>query len=231
MGMPSPPAGATVLVVDDEENIRFLLRTALTHAGYTVVEAIDGRSAVAAAAQHRPDLALLDVMMPDFDGFEVLRRVRSAGYELPVIFLTARDSTQDQVRGLTDGADDYVVKPFSLEAVLARVQALLRRTRGSTPAPVLQYDDLSIDDDRHLVIRGADTVDLSATEYNVLHFLLSNAERVVSKAQILDHVWHYDFDGDSSIVESYISFLRRKIDDGREPLIKTIRGVGYTLRK
>ncbi len=220
-----------MLVVDDEDNIRFLLRTALTHAGYEVTEAADGRSAVTAIAEQRPDLVLLDVMMPGFDGFEVLRRVRATGIETPVIFLTARDTPADQVHGLVGGADDYVAKPFSLEAVLARVQVQLRRTLGRPTSTTITYDELNLDDERHEVTRLGVVINLSATEYKVLHFLMSNAEKVVSKGQILDHVWHYDFDGDGSIVESYISFLRRKIDDGRPPLIKTIRGVGYTLRK
>jgi two-component system, OmpR family, response regulator len=225
------PNAARVLVVDDEDNIRFLLRTALTHVGYLVTEAADGRSAVSAISEQRPDLVLLDVMMPDFDGFEVLRRIRAGGIDTPVIFLTARDAPTDQVQGLSGGADDYVAKPFSLEALLARVQVQLRRTLGLTTPLVLRYDDLTIDDDRHEVIRDGAVIDLSATEYKVLRYLVSNAEKVVSKSQILDHVWHYDFEGDGSIVESYISFLRRKIDDGRTPLIKTIRGVGYTVRR
>jgi two-component system, OmpR family, response regulator len=223
-------ATTKILVVDDEDNIRFLLRTALSHAGYEVVEAYDGKGAVAAVVKHEPDLVLLDVMMPDFDGFEVLRRIRTNGIETPVIFLTARDGLDDQVSGLTNGADDYIVKPFRLEAVLARVQVQLRRTQGRAIPQTLCYADITINDSRHEVTRGDDTIELSATEYKVLHFLVSNAERVVSKTQILHHVWKYDFDGDSSIVESYISFLRRKLDDGRVPLIKTVRGVGYTLR-
>jgi two-component system, OmpR family, response regulator len=218
-----------VLVVDDEENIRFLLGAALSHARYRVLFADSGRSAVDAVAEHRPDIVLLDVMLPDYDGFEVLKRIRSAGASCPVIFLTARDATADQVRGLTLGGDDYVVKPFSLEAVVARVAAQLRRVGLSTTS-VLRYADLVLDDAEHRVTRDGAEVELSATEYKVLRYLLNNAGKVVSKAQILDHVWHYDFGGDAGIVESYISFLRRKIDTGRTPLIKTIRGVGYTLR-
>ncbi len=225
------PTSARVLVVDDEDNIRFLLRTALAHTGYDVFEAGSGREAITAVAKHQPDVILLDVMMPDFDGFEVLRRIRSTGVETPVIFLTARDSTADQVAGLNGGADDYIAKPFSLEAVLARVNAQLRRSHATVNGSVQTYEDLTIDDDRHEVTRDGKTIELSATEYNVLRFLMANAERVVSKTQILHHVWDYDFDGDASIVESYISFLRRKIDDGRVPLIKTIRGAGYTLRR
>jgi two-component system, OmpR family, response regulator len=223
------PSNATVLVVDDEENIRFLLSTALRHAGYNVIEAHSGRDAVDKYTEHRPDVVLLDVMLPDFDGFEVLKRIRADGPMCPVIFLTARDTTADQVKGLTVGGDDYVVKPFSLEAVLARINVQLRRT-GMSDEHVLRYEDLEMDDARHLVTRGGDEIDLSATEYKVLRYLLANAGRVVSKAQILEHVWHYDFDGDTNIVESYISFLRRKVDAGRPSLIKTIRGVGYTLR-
>jgi two-component system, OmpR family, response regulator len=220
---------STILVVDDEENIRYLLTTALRHAGFEVVEADTGRRAVEQYVEHQPDVVLLDVMLPDFDGFEVLKRIRDEGIACPVIFLTARDTTADQVRGLTVGGDDYVVKPFSLEAVIARINVQLRRT-GVTNDQVLRYEDLELDDARHRVTRSEVEIDLSATEYKVLRYLLSNADRVVSKAQILDHVWHYDFDGESNIVESYISFLRRKIDAGHAPLIKTIRGVGYTLR-
>ncbi len=230
--MSKPPSTARILVVDDEENIRFLLRTALAHSGHDVLEAQDGRSAVSAIMKEHPDLVILDVMMPDFDGFEVLRRIRANGVETPVIFLTARDSISDQVSGLNNGADDYIVKPFSLEAVLARVNAHLRRHVGvPTAKSIVAYDDLSIDDDRHEVMRGGDVIELSATEYNVLRYLVANADRVISKTQILHHVWEYDFDGDASIVESYISFLRRKVDDGRVPLIKTIRGAGYTIRR
>jgi two-component system, OmpR family, response regulator len=216
---------ATILVVDDEEN----LATALRHAGFEVVEAETGRRAVEQYVEHQPDAVLLDVMLPDFDGFEVLKRIRDTGSRCPVIFLTARDTTADQVRGLTVGGDDYVVKPFSLEAVIARINVQLRRA-GVTNDQVLRYEDLEMDDARHRVTRGDTEIDLSATEYKVLRYLLTNADRVVSKAQILDHVWHYDFDGESNIVESYISFLRRKVDAGHAPLIKTIRGVGYTLR-
>jgi two-component system, OmpR family, response regulator len=226
---PRPAALASVLVVDDEENIRFLLGAALTHAGYGVVFAETGRAAIDAFVEHRPDIVLLDVMLPDHDGFEVLKRLRAAGPTCPVIFLTARETTADQVRGLTLGGDDYVVKPFSLEAVIARVAVQLRRV-GISEGHVLRYADLALDDSEHRVTRDGSEIELSATEYKVLRYLLKNAGRVVSKAQILDHVWHYDFDGDASIVESYISFLRRKIDVGRPPLIKTIRGVGYTLR-
>jgi two-component system, OmpR family, response regulator len=225
--------GAKVLVVDDEDNIRFLLRTALTHTGYAVTEASNGGDAVRAMLKEQPDLVLLDVMMPDFDGFEVLRRVRGQGIDVPVIFLTARDGTDDQIAGLNAGADDYIAKPFSLEAVLARVNAQLRRVnvQRSSDSTTMIYADLTLDDARHQVMRGGHEIELSPTEYNLLRFLMTNQERVVSKPQILQHVWHYDFDGDASIVETYISFLRRKIDDGREPLIKTIRGAGYTIRQ
>lgn len=230
--MTSRPTGtsARILVVDDEENIRFLLSSALRHAGYEVELAETGRQAVDKYASVRPDVVLLDVMLPDFDGFEVLKRLRREGPTCPVIFLTARDTTADQVRGLTGGGDDYVVKPFSLEAVIARIEVQLRRA-GLVPDHVLRYEDLELDDASYLVTRGGEAIELTATEFKVLRFLLANAERVVSKAQILDHVWQYDFNGESNIVESYVSFLRRKVDVGRAPLIKTIRGVGYTLRK
>jgi two-component system, OmpR family, response regulator len=225
------PMARRVLVVDDEENIRFLLQTALSHAGYEVVTAETGFSAVDRYHNESPDLVLLDVMLPDFDGFEVLRRLRANGPTCPVIFLTAKDTTADQVRGLTLGGDDYVAKPFSLEALLARVAVQFRRTGKSTDDGVLRYADLVLDTDAHRVERDGEAISLSATEFKVLRYLLANAERVLTKDQILDHVWRYDFDGETNIVENYISLTRKKVDSGRSPLIKTIRGVGYTLRK
>jgi len=224
---------AKLLVVDDEPNIRELLSTSLRFAGFDVVSAGNGRDALAAAETHNPDLAVLDVMLPDMDGFTVTRRLRAAGRHFPVVFLTARDDTDDKVTGLTVGGDDYVTKPFSLDEVVARIRAVLRRTHPlEDDDAVIRVDDLELDDDAHEVRRGGETIDLSPTEFKLLRYLMMNPNRVLSKAQILDHVWEYDFNGDASIVESYISYLRRKID--RNPdvaaLIQTKRGVGYLLR-
>ena len=223
---------ARLLVVDDEPNIRELLSTSLRYAGFEVTAAANGREALDAAEEFQPDLAVLDVMLPDMDGFTVTRRLRSAGRHFPVVFLTARDGTEDKITGLTVGGDDYVPKPFSLDEVVARIRAVLRRTASlDDDAAVLRVDDLELDDDAHEVRRGGEVVDLSPTEFKLLRYLMMNPNRVLSKAQILDHVWEYDFNGDASIVESYISYLRRKIDvGGREKMIHTKRGVGYMLR-
>ena len=224
---------ARLLVVDDEPNIRELLSTSLRYAGFEVTAAANGREALDAAEEFQPDLAVLDVMLPDMDGFTVTRRLRSAGRHFPVVFLTARDGTEDKITGLTVGGDDYVTKPFSLDEVVARIRAVLRRTASldADDAAVLRVDDLELDDDAHEVRRGGEVVDLSPTEFKLLRYLMMNPNRVLSKAQILDHVWEYDFNGDASIVESYISYLRRKIDvGGREKMIHTKRGVGYMLR-
>ncbi|AYO48949.1 MULTISPECIES: response regulator transcription factor [Micrococcus] len=223
---------ARLLVVDDEPNIRELLSTSLRYAGFEVTAAANGREALDAAEEFQPDLAVLDVMLPDMDGFTVTRRLRSAGRHFPVVFLTARDGTEDKITGLTVGGDDYVTKPFSLDEVVARIRAVLRRTASlDDDAAVLRVDDLELDDDAHEVRRGGEVVDLSPTEFKLLRYLMMNPNRVLSKAQILDHVWEYDFNGDASIVESYISYLRRKIDvGGREKMIHTKRGVGYMLR-
>ncbi|HEX5367182.1 MAG TPA: response regulator transcription factor [Acidimicrobiales bacterium] len=222
---------ARLLVVDDEPNIVDVLSTSLRFAGFEVATAATGVEAVRTAERHRPDLVLLDVMLPDVDGFVVLRRLREAQGHVPVLFLTARDANDDKVTGLTLGGDDYVTKPFSLEEVVARIRAVLRRTRPHAEArsPRLVVADLELDEDSHEVWHGGREVQLSPTEFNLLRYLMLNAGRVLSKAQILDHVWSYDFDGDANIVESYISYLRRKLDDG-EPLIHTVRGIGYVLR-
>ena len=221
---------ARLLVVDGEPDIVELLSTSLRFAGFEVATALNGADAVRAAQKHRPDLVLLDVMLPDVDGFVVLRRLREVRDHLPVLFLTARDSNDDKVTGLTLGGDDYVTKPFSLEEVVARIRAVLRRTRAQpSDNPRLVVADLELDEESHEVWRGDREVTLSPTEFNLLRYLMVNAGRVLSKAQILDHVWSYDFDGDANIVESYISYLRRKLDDG-VPLIHTVRGVGYVLR-
>jgi len=222
---------ASILVVDDEENITYLLGTALRHFGYKVETDASGRAALLHAAELQPQLVLLDVMLPDLDGFEVCRRMRDSGLHMPVLFLTARDATEDKVRGLTLGGDDYVTKPFSLEEVVARVRAILRRA-GITSAndPGLTYEDLEMDDEAHQVRRAGQLVDLSPTEYKLLRYLLANAGRVLSKPQILDHVWEYDFGGEATVVETYISYLRRKLDPLGPPLIQTVRGIGYALR-
>ena len=224
---------AKLLVVDDEPNIRELLSTSLRFAGFEVIAAANGREALAAAEEHNPDLAVLDVMLPDMDGFTVTRRLRAAGRHFPVLFLTARDDTEDKVTGLTVGGDDYVTKPFSLDEVVARIRAVLRRTQPmEDDDAVLRVADLELDDDAHEVRRAGKTVELSPTEFKLLRYLMLNPNRVLSKAQILDHVWEYDLNGDASIVESYISYLRRKVDiDASLPaLIQTKRGVGYVLR-
>jgi two-component system OmpR family response regulator len=222
---------ARLLIVDDEPNIRELLSASLRYAGFEVLTAGDGREAVQVAERCRPDLVVLDVMLPDMDGFDVIRRLRSGARPLPVVFLTARDATGDKVTGLTLGGDDYVTKPFSLEEVLARIRAVLRRTRGdSAQVGRLQVADLELDEDGHEVRRAGELVHLSPTEFRLLHFLMSNVGRVLSKPQILDHVWEYDFGGDSNVVESYVSYLRRKVDQSEPRLIHTLRGVGYMLR-
>ena len=223
--------GERLLLVDDEDNLRSMLEAALSHLGFEVHPAASGREALEAMAKVRPDMVLLDVMLPDLDGFEVCRRLRSEGSRTPVLFLTARDATEDKVRGLTLGGDDYLVKPFSLEELVARVQAVLRRAGLSQSDSVLRYSDLEIDDDAHRVIRGGVELSLSPTEYNLLRYLLLNQGRVMSKAQILDHVWQYDFGGDGGVVETYIGYPRRKVDTVEPRLIHTVRGIGYTLRE
>lgn len=223
---------AKVLVVDDEPNICALLSATLRLVEFEVQVARSGREALAAAEQHQPDLVVLDVMLPDLDGFEVARKLREKGQNTPVLFLTARHSVEDRISGLTVGADDYVTKPFSLEEVVLRIRAILRRARMAEPTDdgVLRYADLEMDEDAHVVKRAGKIVDLSPTEFNLLRYLMDNAGRVVSKAQILDRVWNYDFGGDGRIVESYIYYLRKKVDRWDPPLIHTLRGVGYSLR-
>jgi two-component system, OmpR family, response regulator len=223
---------ARLLVVDDEPSIRELLSASLKFAGFEVYTAEDGAEALRLAEQHKPDLVVLDVMLPDMDGFSVTRRLRERGREMPVVFLTARDETSDKVQGLTVGGDDYVTKPFSLEEIVARIRAVLRRT-GVTGGPdtgMLVFHDLELDEDGHEVRRAGKLVELSPTEFKLLRYLMLNPNRVLSKAQILDHVWAYDFNGEAGIVESYISYLRRKVDIVDPPLIHTKRGVGYVLR-
>jgi two-component system OmpR family response regulator len=223
-----------VLVVDDEATLAELMAMALRLEGWEVRSAPDGLSAVRVAREFGPDAVVLDVMLPDLDGFEVLRRMRAVAPGLPVLFLTAKDSVEDRIAGLTAGGDDYVTKPFSLEEVVLRIRAILRRSQPELGVPadagVLRYADLELDEDAHEVRRGGRLVELSPTEFNLLQYLLINAGRVVSKAQILDRVWKYDFGGDGRIVESYVYYLRRKIDTNGVPLIHTVRGVGYALR-
>jgi two-component system, OmpR family, response regulator len=222
---------ARLLVVDDEPTILELLAGTLRFAGFDVLTAVSGAEALRAAAAAKPDLILLDVMMPDCDGFDVIRRIRAGGPRVPVIFLTARDSVHERVTGLTLGGDDYVTKPFSLDEVLARIRAVLRRSRGEPEAASrLVVADLELDEDRHQVWRAGTEVALSPNEFKLLRYLMINAGRVLSRAQILDHVWNYSFDGDGNIVESYICYLRRKLDRGEPRLIHTIRGIGYVLR-
>nr|WP_024758391.1 response regulator transcription factor [Streptomyces exfoliatus] len=237
MTTPSPTAGGTLLVVDDEQTVRELLPTALRYAGFAVDTAATGEQALDRAAQHPPDLVLLDVMLPDMDGFEVIRRLREQPNAattdrpgpVPVIFLTAREATQDKVNGLLLGGDDYVTKPFDLEELIARIQAILRRTKGN-PHSTLKMADLELDPEGHQVTRGGVPVRLSPTEFRLLHFLLSNPGSTVSKSQILEYVWRYDFGGDPSIVDTYISYLRRKIENGGPKLIHTVHGIGYVMR-
>ncbi len=223
---------ARLLVVEDEPSICELLAASLRYAGFQVVTAAAGNEAVEKAVRHRPDLIVLDIMLPDMDGFDVVRRLRSGGAHTPVVFLTARDATEDKIRGLTLGGDDYVTKPFSLEEVIARIRAVLRRTRGDAqePSPRLKFADLELDEESHEVWRGGASVQLSPTEFKLLRYFMTNANRVLSKTQILDHVWNYDFRGDTGIVESYVSVLRRKVDTAEPRLIHTLRGVGYVLR-
>ena len=221
-----------VLVVDDENNLTELLSMALRYEGWEVRTAATGVAAVRAAREFQPDAVALDMMLPDFDGLEVLRRMRGDNPSVPVLFLTAKDAVEDRVAGLTAGGDDYVTKPFSLEEVVARLRALMRRTAVVTDdaASVLAVGDLTMDEDSHEVMRGGEQINLTATEFELLRYLMSNPKRVLSKAQILDRVSNYDFGGQANVVELYISYLRKKVDAGREPMIHTVRGAGYMLK-
>ena len=222
-----------VLVVDDEQMLTDLLSMALKMEGWEVRTAASGFEALATAKEFKPDSLVLDIMMPDLDGMAVLQRLRQAGDDVPVLFLTAKDAVSDRVAGLTAGGDDYVTKPFSLEEVVARLRALMRRSGTAHAAedePILRVGDLSLNEDSHEVARDGVEIELTATEFELLRFLMRNERKVVSKAQILDRVWSYDFGGRSSVVELYISYLRKKIDAGREPLIHTVRGVGYMIK-
>ncbi|MBQ0852529.1 response regulator transcription factor [Streptomyces sp. NPDC057621] len=225
----------TVLVVEDDANIRDLMDSALRFAGFDVRFAEDVPQALTSLARDIPDVIVLDVGLPGGNGFDVLQLIRARGVTAPVLFLTARDAVEDRVRGLRLGGDDYVTKPFSVVEVGARLQALVRRARGNLgPAVddgVLRYADLALDDRRHTVHRGGESIDLSPTEYRLLHYLLSHPDHVMTRSQILEAVWQYDFGGDSGVVERFVSNLRRKLDHGREPLIHTVRGIGYSLRR
>ncbi len=230
---PARAAEARLLVVEDDPNIVELLAASLRFAGFEVATATDGHSALRTAREFGPDLMVLDVMMPGIDGFEVVRRLSAEGNRCPVVFLTARDGVEDKITGLTIGGDDYVTKPFSLDEVLARIRAVLRRAAAgpvaATPAR-LSFADIELDDDTHEVFKDGAPVALSPTEFNLLRYFLENPGRVLSKGQILDHVWNYDFGGDANVVESYVSYLRRKVDTTQPRLLHTVRGVGYVLR-
>lgn len=226
---------ARVLVVDDEENIAYLVASALRLAGHDVTTAATGTDAVALAPALGPDAVVLDVMLPDLDGFEVMRRLRAGGTSAPILFLSARGETSDRVRGLTTGGEDYIVKPFAVEELVARVGLALRRAGTAASTGRLQVADLVLDEDAHRVWRGAVEAQLTATEFTLLRCLMAASGRVVTRGQILDHVWQYDFEGESAIIESFVSTLRKKVDPGppdeRPRLIHTIRGVGYTIRE
>jgi two-component system OmpR family response regulator len=221
-----------VLVVDDEHNLTELLSMALRYEGWEVRSAGSGMAAVRAAREFEPDAVALDMMLPDMDGLEVLRRMREHNQRIPVLFLTARDAVEDRIAGLTAGGDDYVTKPFSLEEVVARLRALMRRTAVITADDdsLITVGDLTLDEDSHEVTRAGAQIQLTATEFELLRYLMRNPKRVLSKAQILDRVWNYDFGGQANVVELYISYLRKKIDAGRDPMIHTMRGVGYVLK-
>ena len=220
-----------ILVVDDEPSIVDAVGMSLRYEGFEVDEAGTGRAALAAVEKHPPDLIVLDVMLPDFDGLEVTRRLRARGVHTPVLFLTARDALEDKIAGLTVGGDDYVTKPFALAEIVARARAILRRVHGDQGDDgILRFADVELDDNAHEVRRAGHAVQLTATEFNVLRFFMLNPRQVLSKTQILDHVWHYDFGGDGNVVETYVGYLRRKLDKHGPPLIHTIRLVGYILR-
>ncbi|MCH1884357.1 response regulator transcription factor [Agrococcus sp. ARC_14] len=222
---------AKILVVDDEPHIRDLLSTSLRFAGFDVRAVAAGAAAISAVLEDEPDLILLDVMLPDINGFGVTKRLRASGFTSPILFLTAKDDTEDKITGLTVGGDDYVTKPFSLDEIIARIKAILRRTMAETDDATIHVGELAMNQDTHEVSVAGEEIELSPTEFKLLRYLMLNANRVLSKAQILDHVWEYDFNGDVGIVESYISYLRRKIDDRvSEPMIVTKRGFGYMLK-
>jgi two-component system OmpR family response regulator len=230
-GAADAPNATRVLVVDDEANLAEVVTMALRFEGFAVQTASSGRDALAAVASFKPHLVVLDVMLGDMDGFEVARRLGAQRRGVPIIFLTARDTTEDKVRGLTGGGDDYMTKPFSLEELVARIRTILRRSGAAAPdSSVLTFEDLELDEDSHEVARGGTPIELTATEYRLLRYLMLNPRRVLTRAQILDHVWNYDFGGDGRVLETYISYLRKKLDAHGQPLIRTVRGVGYALQ-
>jgi two-component system OmpR family response regulator len=229
--MPDSPEGHRVLVVDDEPNIVEVVSMALRFQGFAVETAGTGREAIAAVTRFKPHLIVLDVMLPDMEGFDVAERLGAQRAGVPIIFLTARDATADKIRGLTGGGDDYMTKPFSLEELVARIRTILRRTGQAAPESArLVFEDLELDEESHEVTRGGVPIELTATEYRLLRYLLLNPRRVMTRAQILDHVWDYDFGGDGRVLETYISYLRKKLDAHGPPLIRTVRGVGYALQ-
>jgi two-component system OmpR family response regulator len=229
--VPDSPEGNRILVVDDEPNIVEVISMALRFQGFAVETAGTGREAIAAVTRFKPHLIVLDVMLPDMEGFDVAERLGAQRAGVPIIFLTARDATEDKIRGLTGGGDDYMTKPFSLEELVARIRTILRRTGQATPeSGRLVFEDLELDEESHEVTRGGVPIELTATEYRLLRYLLLNPRRVMTRAQILDHVWDYDFGGDSRVLETYISYLRKKLDAHGPPLIRTVRGVGYALQ-
>jgi two-component system OmpR family response regulator len=220
-----------VLVVDDEPNLVDVISMALRYQGFTVETAADGRSALKAVSEFRPHLIVLDIMLPDMEGFEVAKRLGAQRAQSPIIFLTARDATEDKVRGLTSGGDDYVTKPFSLEELVARIRTILRRAGlAEADSGRLQFEDLEMDEETREVSRAGKAIDLSATEYRLLHYMMLNPRRVLTRSQILDHVWDYDFGGDARVLETYVSYLRRKLNPHGSQVIHTVRGVGYALR-
>jgi two-component system OmpR family response regulator len=225
-------AGHRVLVVDDEPNIVDVISMALRYEGFAVESAGTGAEAIAAVRSFAPHLIVLDVMLPDMEGFDVARRLGAERARVPIVYLTARDATEDKVRGLSLGGDDYVTKPFSLEELVARIRSILRRAGvAEAESSTLVFEDLELDDDAHEVRRGGRGIDLTATEFRLLRYLMLNPRRVLTRSQLLEHVWDYDFDGDARVLETYVSYLRKKVDAGGDPLIHTVRGVGYVLRQ
>jgi two-component system OmpR family response regulator len=229
--MPESPSGHRVLVVDDEPNLVEVLTMALRFQGFTVESAGNGREALSAVASFKPHLMVLDVMLPDMEGFDVAARLGAQRASVPIIFLTARDATEDKVRGLSGGGDDYMTKPFSLEELVARIRTILRRTGQAAPdSAQLVFENLELDEESREVTRAGEPIELTATEYRLLRYLMLNPRRVLTRAQLLDHVWSYDFGGDGRVLETYISYLRKKLDAHGPSLIKTVRGVGYALQ-
>jgi two-component system OmpR family response regulator len=227
-----PTRSQRILVVDDEPSIVDAVATSLRYEGFEVTEATNGRLALAEAQERPPDLIVLDIMLPDLDGLEVTRRLRADGIRVPVLFLTAKDAVEDRVAGLTVGGDDYVTKPFALVELVARVHAILRRAGADGEEEgVLRFADITMDEAAHEVTRAGQAISLTATEFNLLRFFLLNPRHVLSKSQILDHVWHYDFGGDGNVVETYVSYLRKKLEAAGPPVIHTVRLVGYVLRE